>query len=140
MSAPLNRWPSWPLLMFDLIDTGRASAWPLKPAVPVGMTYDATVNPLPRYVVRVVDPQAGRLEARVIVDVESLAATYADAEELANEVDEILMGYPLSVSSDGRVVLVDRVDVLSSPAELDLEGESKIRRFLATYQLTVRRS
>lgn len=138
MSAPLNRWPSWPLLIFDLIDTRRQAA-DLEP-VSMGMTYDASVNPLPRYIVRVVDPGAGRLEANVVVDIETIASTYVKAEDLANDVDEILMGYPLSVSSGGRVVLVDRVDVLSSPAELDLEGESKIRRFLATYQLTVRRS
>lgn len=138
MSAPLNRWPSWPLLIFDLIDTRRQAA-DLEP-VSMGMTYDASVNSLPRYIVRVVDPGAGRLEANVVVDIETIASTYVKAEGLANDVDEILMGYPLSVSSGGRVVLVDRVDVLSSPAELDLEGESKIRRFLATYQLTVRRS
>lgn len=138
MSAPLRSWPSWALLTFDLIDSGR-SARGLQP-VSMGLTYDATVNPLPRYVVRVVDPQAGRLEANVIVDVESLASTYSDAERLANDVDDIFMGYPLSTSSGGRVVLVDRIDVLSSPAELDIEGESKIRRFLATYQLAVRRA
>ena len=138
MSAPLRRWPSWLLLVFDLIDSGRAER-DLSP-VSMGATYDASVNPLPRYVVRVVDPQAGRLEANVIVDIEALASTYKEAERLAFDVDDIFMGYPLSTSSGGRVVLVDRIEVLSSPAELNLEGESKIRRFLATYQLTVRRA
>lgn len=140
MSVPAlwKRWPSWTLLTFDIIDSGRAKrGWE---PVSMGTTYDASVNPLPRYIVRVVDPQAGRLEANVVVDIEALAKSYGDAERLANDVDEILMGYPLSTSSGGRVVLVDRVEVLSSPAELDLEGESQIRRFLATYQLTVRRA
>lgn len=107
--------------------------------VPSGMTFDATVDPMPRYIIRVVDPQASRLTAEPVVDIETVASTYAEAERLAFDADDTLMGYPLSTSSGGRVVLVDRVEVLSSPAETRLEGESKIRRFLATYQLVVRR-
>lgn len=133
----MNRWPSFTALFMDLIEGGRAAGgWP---SVPVGITFDASVDEMPRYIVSVVDPQAGRLEALPVVDIEVVARTYSEAERLAFDVDEILMGYPLSTSSDGRVVLVDRVDAIASPAELSLEGESKIRRFLATYQASIRR-
>lgn len=137
MSTPVRSWPSFSGLGMDLLDQGREQAG--LPAVPVGLDYDASVDQLPRYLVSVVDPQAGRLEAGVIMDVESLATTFREAENLAFEADDIMMGYPLSISSGGRVVLVDRVGVVASPAVLNMEGETKIRRFLATYQLVVRR-
>lgn len=133
----MSRWPSWVTLTFDLIKSGRAAAG--LPRVPASLTYDAGTDPLPRYRVSTLPSTHDRLEALPIVEIETLATTFAEAERLATDIDDILMGYPLSTSSGGRVVLVDRVDVISSPAEISLEGESKIRRFLATYQLTVRR-
>lgn len=137
MSAPLRRWPSWPSLGMDLLDNGRQQRG--MPAVPSRLSYVASVDPLPCYVVSVLEAPASRLLAEPIIEVETLAERFSQAEELAYDADEIFMGYPLSTSSGGRVVLVDRVDAVSSPVELDLEGESKIRRFLATYRLTVRR-
>ena len=137
MSAPLRRWPSWALLAMDLIDNERVARG--LPVVPTGLTYDETVDPIPRYAVSVVESWSDRLEAITTIDIETLGKSYTEAERLAYDVDDILMGYPLSTVSDGRVVLVDKVEVVSSPVEIDLGEDTSTRRFLATYQLVVRR-
>lgn len=137
MSAPLRRWPSWALLAMDLIDNERAARG--LPVVPTGLTYDETVDSIPRYVVTVIDSYSTQLEAAFMIDVEAIAPTYTEAESLAYDVDDIFMGYPLSTVSGGRVVLVDKVEVVSSPVEIDLGEDTSTRRFLATYQLVVRR-
>lgn len=137
MSAPLRRWPRWAALMMDVIDQGRARNG--LPAVPVGMSYNATKDPLPRYIVGVVDGAADKLDADVLIAIDTIAETYTEAERLAYDVDDILMGYPLSASSDGRVVLLDVVEVVDIPVEVDLDEDTSTRRFLATYQLSIRR-
>lgn len=137
MSAPLRRWPSWALLAMDLIDNERAARD--LPVVPTGLTYDETIDSIPRYIVTVIDSYSTQLEAAFMIDVEVIAPTYTGAESLAYDVDDIFMGYPLSTVSGGRVVLVDKVEVVSSPVEIDLGEDTSTRRFLATYQLVVRR-
>ena len=137
MSAPLRRWPSWALLAMDLIDNERAARD--LPVVPTGLTYDETIDSIPRYTVTVIDSWSDRLEAAVTIDIDTLGKSYTEAERLAYDVDDIFMGYPLSTVSGGRVVLVDKVEVVSSPVEIDLGEETSTRRFLATYQLVVRR-
>lgn len=137
MSAPLRRWPSWALLAMDLIDNERAARG-LDP-IPSALTFDETVDSIPRYVVTVLESWSDRLEAITTIDVEAIAPKYTEAERLAYDVDDIFMGYPLSTVSDGRVVLVDKVEVVSSPVEIDLGEDTSTRRFLATYQLVVRR-
>lgn len=137
MSAPLRRWPSWALLAMDLIDNERAARG-LDP-IPSALTFDETVDSIPRYVVTVLESWSDRLEAITTIDIETLGESYTEAERLAYDVDDIFMGYPLSTVSDGRVVLVDKVEVVSSPVEIDLGEDTSTRRFLATYQLVVRR-
>ena len=137
MSAPLRRWPSWALLAMDLIDNERAARG-LDP-IPSALTFDETVDSIPRYVVTVLESWSDRLEAITTIDIETLGESYTEAERLAYDVDDIFMGHPLSTVSDGRVVLVDKVEVVSSPVEIDLGEDTSTRRFLATYQLVVRR-
>lgn len=137
MSAPLRRWPSWALLAMDLIDNERAARD--LPVVPTGLTYDKKVDSVPRYLISVLESWSDRLEAITTIDIETLGKSYTEAERLAYDVDDIFMGYPLSTVSDGRVVLVDKVEVVSSPVEIDLGEDTSTRRFLATYQLVVRR-
>lgn len=121
----------------DLIDDHRGRAG--LPQVPVGTTYDSGRDSLPRYIISVLPSEADRLEASPIFTVETLDRTYADAERLAYDVDDILMSYPLSTSSGGRVVLVDEVATIELPVEMSLESDTSTRRFLATYQARIRR-
>lgn len=72
-------------------------------------------------------------------DLETFAATYAVASDLARRIEAKLIGYPFSVSSGGRTVLVDRVEVLSPAVEVEWQQDSTIRRFQGTYQFSIRR-
>lgn len=80
-----------------------------------------------------------RLNLRPTFDLEVFASTYAKASLLARTIETRLVGYPFRVSSGGRSVLVDRVEVLSPTVEVEWQQDSTIRRFQGTYQFSIRR-
>lgn len=80
-----------------------------------------------------------RLNLRPTFDLEVFASTYAKASELARTIEARLIGYPFRVSSGGRSVLVDRVEVLTPTVEVEWQQDSTIRRFQGTYQFSIRR-
>ncbi len=80
-----------------------------------------------------------RLNLRPTFDLEVFASTYAKASDLARLIETRLVGYPFRVSSGGRSVLVDRVEVLSPTVEVEWQQDSTIRRFQGTYQFSIRR-
>lgn len=70
--------------------------------------------------------------ARVEIDV--FAATYAEAEELAERIRERMVGPPPAVR------VFDRVDCMTAPRELPWgEEDGDVRRFGAEYAITARR-
>lgn len=80
-----------------------------------------------------------RLNLRPTFDLEVFAPTYAKASEIARTIETRLVGYPFRVSSGGRSVLVDRVEVLTPTSEVEWQQDSTIRRFQGTYQFSIRR-
>lgn len=133
----MRRLPSWPDLAMDLIAALRERGG--LDVVASTTDFDPALDPAPIYQVSIVDAPGTRLESYPVVEVEAVAGSSGSAETLALELDQVLMGYPFSVASGDRVVLVDAIDVISSPVEITLEEDHPLHRFLATYQLTVRR-
>jgi hypothetical protein len=82
---------------------------------------------------------AGRFDSNPIIDVSYLSTRYATSRDGARLIEARLLGYPLRVSSGGRSVLVDRVEVVSPTVEIEWAKDSDIRRFQGTYQLSIRR-
>lgn len=80
-----------------------------------------------------------RLNLRPTFDLEVFATTYAKASQIARTIETRLVGYPFRVSSGGRSVLVDRVEVLTPASEVEWQQDSTIRRFQGTYQFSIRR-
>ena len=128
----LQTWPSWADLGIELVLARH-------PSLKVRTRYHATTDPLPFCRVSVVDAGASQLNAYPTIDFEWIGKTYKGPEMLAREFDSWLMEYPRSVTSDGRVVLLDAVESISAPVELDLDEEAPPYRFLSTYQLSIRR-
>lgn len=112
-----------------------------EPSVVVGPTYDEDqATPGQTYVAVTMLPGAGdRLNARPIYDVSVFSPRYATSERIALKLDKGLMGYPFRVGSDENVAVVDSVNAVTYPAEVEWSGDSTIRRFLATYELVFRR-
>lgn len=73
-----------------------------------------------------------RLNDFASVDIDVFAATYVQAERLAEEVRQRIVGPPPPVA------VLDRVRCEAGPRELPW-GDGQIRRFGATYQVTARR-
>ena len=80
-----------------------------------------------------------QIETTATVDVHFFADTYGVASYLARRFDARFMGYPHRVSSNGRSVLFDRVDQVSAPVEVPWDEAASVRRFQATYTLSIRR-
>lgn len=80
-----------------------------------------------------------RFGGDVMVDLSIFAATYRKARDLARSVEDRLVGYPFRVSSGGRSVLVDKVEIASPTVEVPWQEDSDIRRFQGTYRLSIRR-
>lgn len=84
--------------------------------------------------------ESDRLNLYPIYDIAVFSPSLRRSEEVACRIiDAGLMGYPVRVSSSGRPVIVDSVNVVASPAEIEWEGNSAIRRYVGTYQLVIRR-
>lgn len=83
--------------------------------------------------------ESDRFATRPVVDLDVFAATYADAGRIARAIEAKLLGYPFRVSSGGRSVLVDSVQVLTETTEVEWQQDSTIRRFQGTYQFSIRR-
>lgn len=75
-----------------------------------------------------------RLNDYPTLDVESFGATYADAASLAERIDAVMFGFPLR----GGDLVIDSVTASVAPVELPWD-DATVRRFLATYRLSVRR-
>jgi hypothetical protein len=95
-------------------------------------------DPLPWAQIYAVGGSGGPLENDTTVDVQFFASKYGDASLLARRFDARIMGYPHRVSSNGRSVLFDRVETVSTPVEIDWD-QGATRRFQATYSLSIRR-
>jgi hypothetical protein len=80
-----------------------------------------------------------RMNLYPTVDLHFFGETFAKARDLARASEARLIGYPFRVSSGGRSVLVDRVEVLSPAVEVEWQQDSTIRRFQGTYQFSIRR-
>lgn len=79
-----------------------------------------------------------RLNDYPLVDVEFFDDTTADLKSLSADVHAYLLGYPHSVELGSRRVTLDTVGVTVAPRRLPWADEN-IRRFAATYQLSIRR-
>ncbi len=78
-----------------------------------------------------------RLNSYPVLDIEVFAPTYAAAVSLSERISAYLLGYPRSVESGGRIVVIDLVEETRPPVELP--WDDNVRRFGATYQFSVRR-
>ena len=81
------------------------------------------------------DGDATQVDGTATFDVHSFAKGYAAASLLARTVDARLMGYPHRVGS----VILDRVETVSIPTEVEYVSDNSIRRFAATYTVSFRR-
>ncbi len=73
-----------------------------------------------------------RLNDHATVDIEVFDALYTDAELLAEQVRQNLVGPPPAIHR------FDRVECVTAPTEV-LWGDGSVRRFAATYTITCRR-
>ena len=73
------------------------------------------------------------------VDYSVFADRYPKARDLARLIEARALGYPFRVSSGGRSVLVDKVEVPSPAVEIEWQKDSTIRRFQGTLSLSIRR-
>ena len=140
--AALKPYPSAVTFMMDWLESNFAALAPTSEGVRVSTDLPSPGVPLLPYVqVFAVSGTRDRRNAYPVIDVSVFGSSYVGAETLAEQIDAALLGYPLTVSSGGRSVLVDRVDVVSNPVELPWDTESTARRFRfqATYQLSLRR-
>jgi hypothetical protein len=88
--------------------------------------------------VRVVKTPGGRRSATYdysLVNVDTLAATYADAQRLAEQIDAALIERPAFIAAN---VVVKHTESIVAPVELPWD-DSNLRRFLGTYLFGVRR-
>lgn len=79
-----------------------------------------------------------RLEQYPVMDISLFGRRWKATEQMAFRVEGALLGYPHRVSSGERVVLIDRVEVSSSPSELPWNAEADVTRFNMTVQLVLR--
>ena len=103
-----------------------------------GTSLDEVETNLPYLRVEVVGGQGDRFGRTSLVDVEVFAGTYREAVSLAEALSAYLLGYPRSVMVGERLVVLDVVVETRPPVELPWD-DSQIRRFAATYQISVRR-
>lgn len=73
------------------------------------------------------------------VDFSVFADRYTKARDIARLIEARALGYPFRVSSGGRSVLVDKVEVPSPAVEIEWLKDSTIRRFQGTLSLSIRR-
>lgn len=94
---------------------------------------------LPFVMVNHWDGDVDLFSTRPIVDLAVFASAYVTARDIARLLERRLLGYPFRVSSGGRSVLVDRVEVATPTVEVPWQQDSPIRKFQGTYQLSIRR-
>lgn len=127
MSAAWRRFPDVQLLLLDTLEpfvgAGRAAI----------NTPHNLADVMPFIRVRKGGGASDRLTDLARVDVDVFTATYAASEELAERIRQHLVGPP------PPVMLLDRVEVVVSPQELEWGDPQIIRRFGATYRLATRR-
>lgn len=84
-----------------------------------------------------VDGGADRFGQDPILDISVFHRRWLSAEQMAFHIERALMGYPLRVSSGGRSVVIDRVEITSAAHELPWDpGDAT--RFNMTVQLVLR--
>lgn len=74
-----------------------------------------------------------------VVDIDIFAATQAETETWAEQIDAFLLGGERRIVVGGRVVVVDTVLTNVSPRQLPW-ADSGVRRFGMTYNLVLRRA
>lgn len=104
----------------------------------MGTSLEDVEESLPFLRAEIIGGSGGRLQRASLVDVEHFADTYRGAKMQAEAFSAYLLGYPRSVSVDERLVVLDMVVETRPPVEMPWD-DSSIRRFAATYQISVRR-
>lgn len=79
-----------------------------------------------------------RLNDHPLVDIDVLARTRDDARSLAERISTLLFSYPGMVVVGSRGVKFDSVDNPRTPARVPFDDDT-VRRYGATYQISVRR-
>ncbi len=127
MTGPIWRFPDVQRVLVDalpaLVGAGRVAA----------RTPSNLAEVLPFVRVLRIGGGRDRINDYPTVDVDTFAATYAQAEELAELVDAWLVGPPPTPSA------FDRVEVEVAPRELPWGDGTTVRRFNATYRIVSRR-
>lgn len=136
MPSVLRTYPQAPIVLLDWIDLifGAELGGPASMQSPLAGT-----TPLPHVQVYGFGGERERLNDYPTLDVAVFAADYATAANLAERIDTRLLGYPIVVESSGRSVVLDSVEVVSLPVEVPWDPEGTIRRFQATYSISIRR-
>lgn len=94
---------------------------------------------LPYVMVDIIDGRSDLFEIEPVFDLHVFAGRYPLARSIAARIEAALLGYPFRVSSGGRSVLVDSVEVATSTREVEWQRDSVVRRFQGTYTLSIRR-
>lgn len=94
---------------------------------------------LPYVLVDIIDGGSDLFGIRPVFDLHVFAGRYPLARSIAARIESALLGYPFRVSSGGRSVLVDSVEVSISTREVEWQRDSVVRRFQGTYSLSIRR-
>jgi len=136
VSSTLIPYPQAPIALLDWIQRqfGMELGGPASTEAPLAGT-----TPLPHVQVYGLGGERERLNDYPAIGIMTFAANYNTAADLAERIDTGLLGYPIVVESNGRTVVLDSVEVNSPPVEVPWDPEGTIRRFQATYSISIRR-
>lgn len=98
------------------------------------------VTPLPHVQAYGFAGSRDELEDRPTIEVQVFAASYMVAGNLAEAIDaKLLTPGGHRIASNGGFVLFDQVLSITSPVEVPWDAEGVIRRFQASYSVSIRR-
>lgn len=101
----------------------------------------AGVTPLPHAQAYGLGGDRDILSDHPTIEIQVFAATYLAAGNLAERIDVKLLALGgHRFISNGQPILFDHVEVVSPPIEIPWDSENSIRRFQASYSVSIRRA
>jgi hypothetical protein len=95
-------------------------------------------DPLPAAQLYTFDGDATQIDGYAVFDAHFFATKFAQASLMARTFDRNIMRYPHRVEG-APAVLLDVVETISIPTEVEWVGDNSARRFKATYSVSFRR-
>lgn len=93
----------------------------------------------PVYVqVYMVDGWRDRFEQQPEMDIHVYSRSFRRAEEIAMQVEDALVRYPVRVEVGGKPAVLDRTEVTTAAREVPWDVDQGVTQFIGTYQLRTR--